>query len=128
VKVAEKFLSEIPVKRGTRVRTSPIEYFAKDEVIEKNNNQAHVAIGRPSFALNHPSRLPFFALVNLLGGPGMNSRFNLSLREKHGLVYQIEAGYTSYYDTGKEEITNPVLLDLANEMFDDKMLSKLIFK
>lgn len=209
VKVAEKFLSEIPVKRTTRVRTSPIEYFAKDEVIEKNNNQAHVAIGRPSFELNHPSRLPFFALVNLLGGPGMNSRFNLSLREKHGLVYQIEAGYTSYYDTGMfaiffgtdpqnlnkslklidkelynlknkslgqiqlktlkeqlkgqlamseeskqgymlmmakslldldkvepitkifddiDKISNPVLLDLANEMFDEKQLSKLIFK
>jgi len=38
--------------------------------------------------------------VNLLGGPGMNSRFNLSLREKYGLVYQIEATYSSFLDTG----------------------------
>jgi predicted Zn-dependent peptidase len=30
----------------------------------------------------------------------MNSRFNLSLREKYGLVYSIEANYTAYADTG----------------------------
>mgnify|MGYP003883102287 CR=1 FL=1 len=209
VRVAQKYLNDIPFKKTSRQRISPLEYSAKEELIEKNNNQAHVAIGRPSFALNHPSRLPFFALVNLLGGPGMNSRFNLSLREKHGLVYQIEASYTSYLDTGmfaiffgtdpqnlnkslklvdkelynlknkslgqiqlktlKEQlkgqlamseeskqgymlmmakslldldrvetivkifddidnITNPVLMDLANEMFDTSLLSRMIYK
>jgi len=39
-------------------------------------------------------------LTNILGGPGLNSRLNLSLREKYGLAYNIEANYTPYSDTG----------------------------
>ena len=57
-------------------------------------------MGQPAYALGDDRRLPFFMLVNLLGGPGMNSRFNLSLREKYGFVYSIEANYTPYLDTG----------------------------
>lgn len=124
VSVAQKFLNDIPFKKTTRQRVSPLEYTAKEEVVEKSNNQAHVAIGRPSFALNHPSRLPFFALVNLLGGPGMNSRFNLSLREKHGLVYQIEASYTSYLDTGMFAVffgTDPQNLNKSLKLVDKEL-------
>ena len=100
VKVAEKFLKDIPAKKSNRVRMRPGGYEKKEVTVQKDNNQAQVAIGRPSFELSSPDRLPFFALVNLLGGPGMNSRFNLSLREKYGLVYQIEASLVSYSDTG----------------------------
>jgi predicted Zn-dependent peptidase len=39
-------------------------------------------------------------LTNILGGPGMNSRLNLGVREKHGLVYTIDANYATYLDTG----------------------------
>lgn len=100
VKVAEKFLKDIPAKKSGRVRVQPAGYEKKEVNVKKDNNQAQVAIGRPSYELSNPDRLPFFALVNLLGGPGMNSRFNLSLREKYGLVYQIEASLLSYSDTG----------------------------
>jgi predicted Zn-dependent peptidase len=57
-------------------------------------------MGRPAYALMDEKRLPFFMLVNLLGGPGMNSRFNMTLREKYGLVYSIEANYAPFLDTG----------------------------
>lgn len=100
IKVAERFLNDIPVKKSGRVRIKPGGYGRKEVTVKKDNNQAQVAIGRPSFELSNPDRLPFFALVNLLGGPGMNSRFNLSLREKYGLVYHIEASLLSYSDTG----------------------------
>ncbi len=100
VKVAEKFLKDIPAKKSGRVRIRPSGYVKQEQQVKKENNQAQVAIGRPSFSLSSPDRLPFFALVNLLGGPGMNSRFNLSLREKYGLVYHIEASLLSYSDTG----------------------------
>jgi predicted Zn-dependent peptidase len=126
VRVVEKFLRDIPAKHKDRIRTSPLVYSQKIEVIEKGNNQAHVAIGRPSYALNDTKRLPFFALVNLLGGPGMNSRFNLSLREKHGLVYQIEASYTSYFDTGMFAIffgTDPQNLNKSLRLIDKEMSS-----
>jgi predicted Zn-dependent peptidase len=126
VRVVEKFLKDIPAKRAARIRSSPIEYTATKQILEKNNNQAHVAIGRPSFALNDPNRLPFFALVNLLGGPGMNSRFNLSLREKHGLVYQIEAGFTSYFDSGMFAIffgTDPQNLNKSLKLVDKELFN-----
>lgn len=100
VKVAEKFLRDIPARKSRRVRIRPVDYKKQEVKVKKDNNQAQVAIGRPSFELSSPHRLPFFALVNLLGGPGMNSRFNLSLREKYGMVYHIEASLLSYSDTG----------------------------
>jgi predicted Zn-dependent peptidase len=59
-----------------------------------------VALGSQSYAIKHPDRLAFFMLINLLGGPSMNSLLNVSIREKRGLVYSIEANFTSYVDSG----------------------------
>ena len=39
-------------------------------------------------------------LNNILGGPGLNSRLNLTLREKKGYAYNIESNYNPYSDTG----------------------------
>ena len=58
-------------------------------------------MGMPSLSIQDESRIPFFFLVNLLGGPSMNSRLNLSLREKYGLVYGIDANYSPYLETGQ---------------------------
>lgn len=116
VKVAERFLKDIAWKKSERVRIAPTEYKAQQLSVQKDNNQAQVALGSPSFSMGDAKRLPFFAMVNLLGGPGMNSRFNLSLREKYGLVYQIEASLLSYSDTGMFTIffgTDPVNLSKA---------------
>ncbi|WP_109675423.1 M16 family metallopeptidase [Dyadobacter jejuensis] len=100
VRVAEKYLSHIPHRRTSRIRLAPQSYTPKVEQRERAITQAQCAMGHPSYALLDEQRLPFFMLVNLLGGPGMNSRFNLSLREKYGFVYSIEANYTPYLDTG----------------------------
>jgi predicted Zn-dependent peptidase len=100
IKITEKYLKDIPAKKSLKIRLAPHPHLAQNITLEKINNQAQVAIGRQAYALNDKNRLPFFALVNLLGGPGMNSRFNLSLREKYGLVYQIEASYSSFLDSG----------------------------
>lgn len=100
VKVAEKYLGDIPFKKTTRVRQAPGSYSPIIQEKERSITQAQCAMGQPAYALPDDRRLPFFMLVNLLGGPGMNSRFNLSLREKYGFVYSIEANYTPYLDTG----------------------------
>lgn len=65
-----------------------------------NHHQAHVMIGCQTFAFNDSRRIPLYLLNNILGGPGMNARLNLSLRERHGLVYTIESSMVSYSDTG----------------------------
>ena len=66
----------------------------------KDTHQAHVMIGRRAYSISHPRRIALYLLNNLLGGPGMNSRLNLSLRERHGLVYTVESTMVSYSDTG----------------------------
>ena len=63
-------------------------------------HQAHVMIGTRTFSIHDERRMPLYLLNNLLGGPGMNARLNLSLRERHGLVYTVESNMTSYSDTG----------------------------
>lgn len=65
-----------------------------------HTHQAHVIIGAPAYALSDPRRPALNLLNNILGGPGMNSRLNLNLRERHGLVYTVESSLASYTDAG----------------------------
>lgn len=67
---------------------------------ETPHHQAHVMLGCQSFSFDDPRRMPLFLLNNILGGPGMNARLNLKLREQHGLVYTVESSMASYSDTG----------------------------
>jgi predicted Zn-dependent peptidase len=99
-KIISKYIADISFKKTNRIRIAPGAYTPQNQIVKRNITQAQVALGRPSYGLIHSNRLPFFMLVNLLGGPAMNSRFNVSLREKNGLVYAIDAGYTPYIDTG----------------------------
>ena len=66
----------------------------------ESHHQAHVMLGSRTFGYNDERRLPLYLLNNILGGPGMNARLNLSLRERHGLVYTVESSMASYSDTG----------------------------
>lgn len=68
--------------------------------LKQETHQAHVLVGAPSFAIGHPDAAALSLLNNLMGGPGMNSRLGLELREKRGLVYTVESSITSYTDTG----------------------------
>ena len=63
-------------------------------------HQAHVMLGTRTFAADDERRIPLFLLNNILGGPGMNARLNLALRERRGLVYTVESNMTTYSDTG----------------------------
>ena len=65
-----------------------------------SHHQAHVMLGVQTFSYDDSRRMPLFLLNNILGGPGMNARLNLSLRERHGLVYTVESSQVSYSDTG----------------------------
>lgn len=99
--LAIKYLNDIPHKNHTPKRTWFTKYQPSDLTIRKSITQAHVAMGMPSLSIKDPNRIPFFFLINLLGGPSMNSRLNLSLREKHGLVYGVDANYAPYLETGQ---------------------------
>lgn len=57
-------------------------------------------LGSSAYAWDDERRMPLYLLNNILGGPGMNARFNISLRERHGLVYTVESSLAAYSDTG----------------------------
>ena len=65
-----------------------------------SHHQAHVMLGCQSFGYDDKRRMPLFLLNNILGGPCMNARLNLKLREQYGLVYTVESSMASYSDTG----------------------------
>lgn len=135
VHIAEKYLKDIPQRKTHLKRTPPQSYLSQKVSITKSITQAHCAIGRPSYSLTDERRLPFFMLVNLFGGPGMNSRLNMTLREKYGLVYGIDANYSPFIDTGFLGIyfaTDKANLEKANalilkemQLLKDKPLGKL---
>ena len=69
-------------------------------VMQKNTHQAHVMIGTRAYDVNDDRRMPLYLLNNILGGPGMNAKLNLALREHNGLVYTVESTMVAYGDTG----------------------------
>ncbi|MCC5920577.1 MAG: insulinase family protein [Cyclobacteriaceae bacterium] len=100
IKKLEKYLSLIPQKKRITERL-PFKHYEPDyRVVKKPILQSQCAFGTTAYSLHDERRLPLYLMLNLLGGPGMNSRLNLSLREKYGYVYGVEASLSTYIDTG----------------------------
>ncbi len=99
-RLAERYLGDVPSVKADKIRSGFDQYVPKALERPKPTYQAQCVLGTTAYAIADEKRLPFFLLVNLLGGPGMNSRLNLAIREKYGFVYSIEAHYSPYIDTG----------------------------
>lgn len=100
VRLLEKAVSDIPSTITERNRIKPELYIPQNKTIHRDTHQAHVMIGCRSYDTHDKKRTALYLLNNILGGPGMNSRLNVALRERSGLVYNVEANLTSYTDTG----------------------------
>lgn len=100
VKLAEKYLSAESGTEPVQKRMIPFSYHPARQYLSKGTNQSHCIIGNVAYGLKDSRRVGLYLLNNILGGPGMNSRLNLSLREKNGYSYNIEALYTPYSDSG----------------------------
>lgn len=70
------------------------------EIQERNSHLSHCIIGGLAYHFDSNKKMPMVLLNNILGGPGMNSRLNLNIREKYGFAYTIESQYNAYSDTG----------------------------
>ncbi|MDD2569514.1 MAG: pitrilysin family protein [Bacteroidales bacterium] len=100
IKLADKYFSWVETNNRRFIRKPFQNYNATTRVIDKGTHQAHCIIGNLAYnALDH-KRMNLVLLNNLLGGQGLNSRLNLSLREKHGYAYNVESSFTPYVDTG----------------------------
>jgi predicted Zn-dependent peptidase len=100
LKLFRQYFSEIDTpKKPIRERKS-WQYKPSFTIKRRDTHQNHCIIGNLSYDLKDKRRMGMFLLNNILGGQGMNSRLNLSLREKNGLAYNVESGYNPYSDTG----------------------------
>lgn len=100
VKLLEKYFGNVPVATRTKTRTPFSNYKPANNLVSKNTWQDHCIIGNIAYDVKDRRRLSMFLLNNILGGQGLNSRLNLSLREKNGYAYNIESNYIPYWDTG----------------------------
>ena len=100
IRLAEKYMSDIPTVEIENRRTPPPLYIPEHLTVTKDTHQAHVMIGSRGYNAYDDKRTALYLLNNILGGPGMNSKLNVSLRERRGLVYNVESNLTSYTDTG----------------------------
>lgn len=76
------------------------DYVPFRDVKKSDFGQSYGIIGLPTLNESHSHKFPLLLLNNLLGGPGMNSRLSLAIREKYGYTYHIESGYQSFRDSG----------------------------
>ena len=96
----EKYFSDIPYKPRNHERT-PVSGYNKNRRKEKKDTyQSHCIIGTTGYRITDKKRTGLYLLNNILGGQGLNSRLNITLREKRGLAYSVESSYNPYMDTG----------------------------
>jgi predicted Zn-dependent peptidase len=100
VRLSEKYFGPVPAKNGARRENLIWTYKPRSLTRKKDTYQNHCILGNVAYNLKDKRRMGMFLLNNILGGQGLNSRLNLSLREKNGLAYNVESSYNAYSDTG----------------------------
>ena len=100
VKLLEKHFNIIQPPIKPKERLAPVLATPVTNILEKNTTQTHLVLGWNTFNMFNPNRYVLYLLNNILGGGSINSRLSRSLREKNGLVYNIESNISLYSDTG----------------------------
>jgi predicted Zn-dependent peptidase len=124
VKLAQKYMASIPKITAKQSRKKFSGYKPGEVTLTRPVKQARVAIGRTSYNLSDERRSSFYMLTNILGGPGMNSRLNMALREKYGFVYSIGAQFVPFTDTGLFVLsfgTEPSQMERSVELVKNEM-------
>jgi len=100
LRLFEAYFSGIVTQKREDRELKRWKYNPASIVKRKDTYQNHCIIGNLAYDIKDKRRMGMFLLNNIIGGQGMNSRLNLSLREKNGLAYNVESGYNPYLDTG----------------------------
>lgn len=100
IKLVKKYFGDIPENVRTYKREKIVNYVPQQKTFKRHNYLSHICIGNVAYSIHHKNRLALILLNNLLGGPVLNSRLALAIREKHGYTYDIESHYQPYSDTG----------------------------
>lgn len=100
VQLCNRFFGCTQIPKIPRQRLPFLQYVPQEKRVKKKSNQTNGMVGGLAYDIMEDKRIPFLLLTNVLGGQGMNTRLNMSIREKHGLAYDVEANYTPFSDTG----------------------------
>lgn len=100
VKITEKLFGAQKSNIRQNPREPILDYKPKTIITRRKNHQSHVVIGTTAYSFNHDKHTALAMLNNILGGPGLNCRLNMNIREKLGYCYSIDSNYTPYSDTG----------------------------
>ena len=93
-------MGQIPINERAFKREVVPTYIPTQNDIKRKIHQTHLVLGNRAYDVRDKRRTALILLNNLLGGPGMSSRLNLSIREKYGFTYNIDSSYSIYSDTG----------------------------
>lgn len=97
-RATDGFPAREPLKKE---RKAPVpQYAPREETVNRGTHQAHVMTGNRAYGVHDGRRYALYLMNNILGGPGMNARLNVALRERHGLVYTVDSSMVNYSDTG----------------------------
>lgn len=100
VRIAEKYFGTVPENIRHENLRQVSAYQKSDICVQKETHQGHIVLGNVAYDNEDHRRLTLHLLNNMLGGPCMNSRLSMLLREKNGIAYNIESSYTPYCGTG----------------------------
>jgi predicted Zn-dependent peptidase len=100
IKLVERYFGHFPASSKSLPRKQFEGYEASEKIVKRRNHQVHCIIGNEAYSASHKHKTTLILLNNILGGPGLNSRLNMGIREKYGFCYNIESHYQPYSDTG----------------------------
>jgi predicted Zn-dependent peptidase len=125
VHIAEHYFSDIPAASSATSRQPFAGYIPRNVTKKYSRHQAHVVIGNTACNAHDPRRYAMTLLNNMLGGPAMNSRLNIALREKNGIAYNLESNFQPFSDTGlfsiycgADEALMPRAIELIHKELD----------
>jgi predicted Zn-dependent peptidase len=99
-KLLERYFGNFRKGEKQQLQNDFSTYKPFNTLVQEANYQAHALLGSIAPCYSNEERKGMNLLINILGGPALNSRLTLSVREKYGYSYNIEANYTPYSDTG----------------------------
>lgn len=122
--LCEKYMPTVQNSTKPNKREAFKNYVPFTTIKETEHAQCYCVMGNLSYNNSHPLKPALALLSNLLGGPGLNSRLNLAVRERYGYAYQIDSSFSTYEDTGYFSIyfgTDPKYLDKTMKLVEAEL-------
>lgn len=124
VHLCERYFGDYPLKVSAAQRDGSPDYSQFDLTVNRHTHQMHVMMGCQAPSVFDERKVAFSLLNNIIGGPAMNSRLNVAIREKYGFCYAIESQYTPFSDAGLFYIYAGIDAD-ARQQFDELVRREL---